>query len=181
MNLTAPAQPSEAASASSSARGSPSPTTASRTGAPSWRARANGAQQDVDALDRREAADEGRQHLVGTDAELVAERAARFGREREEAVELEAERDHLELRAVGDAEAHEVVDDRAADADEPIGPKGEATLEQAVEALDRRAEVALEDVAVVRVDDDGPGAHDLGGEPPDHPRLRRVGVNEVRL
>jgi hypothetical protein len=36
-------------------------------------------------------------------AELVAERAARLGREREEVVELEAERDDLELLARRDA------------------------------------------------------------------------------
>src|SRR3954449_5280993 len=127
---------SDSASASSSARGSPPPTTPRPAGGPRPRARlpvahdrepdgrpelaraGHRAQEDVDALDRREPADEGRENLAGPDAGLVPEGAARLGRQPEEAVELQAERDDLELRAVGDPEANEVVDGRGAHAEE---------------------------------------------------------------
>lgn len=100
----------------------------------------------------------------------------------DEGAQVEADRHHPELLARRDSEPHEVVDGRGADPDQAVADRSESALEPAVDPAPGLAEVPLEHVAVVGVDDDGAGpSGEHGGEPAEHPRFRRVGVDDVGL
>src|SRR4029453_9210514 len=94
--------------------------------------------------------------------------------------EVEPERNHLELPPWSNSEADEVVDRRLAHADQAVADPGKALLGPPVDGAGSAAEVPLEDVGVVGVDDRRPGAKREGGSSSNHSRLRGMGVDDVR-
>ncbi len=175
--MTAPFSPSSAASRSSAGRSSPSPTRAKRTLCARVADEARGAQERRDVLDRHEAADHPHERRVLRDARLSTQRAAR--ERAREVRELEAERDDADLLRARDAEAHEVVLHRVGDGDESVRPGREPRLEAAEDGRLRGREVAAQHVAVVRVHDRR-HAGEARGHAAEHPRLRRVRVDDRR-
>ena len=140
-------------------------------------------EQDVEALDRDDAADEEQKDVIVAQAHLGAQRdsVAATSSRAASGVEVEAEGNDGEPVPGGDAEAHQVVDGRLADADEAVAETGHAALELAVDPGLRGAEVALEDVAVVGVDYRRPGTDRERRLAAQKAGLGRVGVDDVRL
>ena len=137
-------------------------------------------EQQVELLDRHDPADERAEELVVSDAELLAGRGPGLLPTVDEAVEIETQRDDREPLTIGDAEADQVGDRRLADPDQPVGALRQRALEAPVEPVLGRAEVALEDVAVERVDQLRPGTwRDHRGLATEETRLGGVGVDDV--
>src|SRR6185503_11013795 len=121
----------------------------------------------------------GQQQLVGLDAGFAAKVGAVVMRRGKEGLELETDWDDPELGPLGDPKPHEVVDCGRADTDERVAYAGQPTLQLPVEGAARWPEVALKDVAVVRVKDyRSPTASDHGGQAAEHPGLGCVGMDD---
>ncbi len=97
-------------------------------------------------------------------------------------LERDAEPDDCELLARRNSELHELVPDLGADRDEHVGRARERLLDAAEDRRSGWTEVALEDVSVKGVDDDGRAR--VAGEDRrragDRAGLRRVRVEDVR-
>ena len=106
-------------------------------------------------LDRRQPAD-GADHLgIGGELEIAARaRGSRIVIDRGKLAEVEAERHDAVLIGAADAEAvSQLALDRRRDGDDDIAEAGEHALERDEQSRHQRAEISLEHVAVIGVDD----------------------------
>ena len=134
---------------------------------------------DVVALDRHEPADRDEQGLAGAQADLRPERGAVLRSGSGERIEVETEPQHAHAPVVADPEAPQIGHRGVAHADQDIAGPAERAFCDAVERRHEPSEVALEDVAVVGVDDDRPGSDDECGEAAEQPCLGGVSVHEI--
>ncbi len=105
------------------------------------------------------------------------------GRHRAECVQIETKRHDVDLRSRGDAvRLHQVGALRRRDRDDAIGPARQRPLGRTNEAAHRRTEVAVKDVSMERVDDDGTAARLLRGVVGDGSHAsERTGLGRVRV
>jgi hypothetical protein len=138
---------------------------------------ARGQQERGAVLDRRQASDEAHERRVRREAGLRAQAAPRqVPRER---VELEPQRNHANACARSDAQRGQVVAHRIGDGHERAGEGAQRPLDNADDGAGGGAEVAAQDVAVVRVDHHRHACGERGQTSQDA-GLGRVGVHDVR-
>ncbi len=141
----------------------------------------HGSQEQVEALDRDDAADEDQEDRFGVDSQLTARGEPRRLAGLGERLEVEPERDDTEPLRRSDPEPHQVVDGCLADPDQAIADPSQPPLQLEVEPRLCRAEVTLQDMPVIGVDDDRAGTDHQPSLASQEARLRGVGVDDVRL
>ena len=139
--------------------------------------------RQVGSLVRDHAADAGHEHVLRTSAGLRPKSAAIGGRDLPEALEVEAQGNHPELRSRSDPEPDQIVHRRLADAQKAVGALCQLPLDCPVDHSLRAPEVALENVPMKGVDRDRRRlqARSEDREAPEGPRLGRMGVHKVGL